>query len=61
MLKGTNTVTPNNLTFCFCLRLVKSHEERQLAWDQREVELERRLDQYEKHQDDILSGAEKVH
>uniref|UniRef100_A0A3Q3NC70 Centrosomal protein 290 n=1 Tax=Mastacembelus armatus TaxID=205130 RepID=A0A3Q3NC70_9TELE len=34
-------------------------EERQLAWDQREVELERQLDQYEKHQNEILSGAEK--
>ncbi|XP_040893439.1 centrosomal protein of 290 kDa isoform X2 [Toxotes jaculatrix] len=34
-------------------------EERQLAWDQREVELERQLDQYEKHQDEILSSAEK--
>ncbi|XP_028285706.1 centrosomal protein of 290 kDa [Parambassis ranga] len=30
-------------------------EERQLAWDQREVELERQLDQYEKHQDELLS------
>ncbi|XP_031135781.1 centrosomal protein of 290 kDa isoform X4 [Sander lucioperca] len=34
-------------------------EERQLAYDQREVELERQLDQYEKHQDEILSNAEK--
>lgn len=34
-------------------------DERQLAWDQREVELERQLDQYEKHQDEILSNAEK--
>ncbi|XP_070763229.1 centrosomal protein of 290 kDa [Enoplosus armatus] len=34
-------------------------EERQLAWDQREVELERQLDQYEKHQNEILSSAEK--
>ncbi|XP_068168662.1 centrosomal protein of 290 kDa isoform X7 [Antennarius striatus] len=30
-------------------------DERQLAWDQREVELERQLDQYEKHQSEILS------
>ncbi|XP_032378767.1 centrosomal protein of 290 kDa isoform X10 [Etheostoma spectabile] len=34
-------------------------EERQLAYDQREVELERQLDQYEKHQQEILSSAEK--
>ncbi|XP_074532941.1 centrosomal protein of 290 kDa [Halichoeres trimaculatus] len=34
-------------------------DERQLAWEQREVELERQLDQYEKHQNEILSGAEK--
>ncbi|XP_070829211.1 centrosomal protein of 290 kDa isoform X6 [Chaetodon trifascialis] len=34
-------------------------DERQLAWDQREVELERQLDQYEKHQDEILTSAEK--
>ncbi|XP_029993087.1 centrosomal protein of 290 kDa isoform X12 [Sphaeramia orbicularis] len=34
-------------------------EERQLVWDQREVELERQLDHYEKHQNEILSSAEK--
>ncbi|XP_056242805.1 centrosomal protein of 290 kDa isoform X3 [Seriola aureovittata] len=34
-------------------------EEHQLAWDQREVELERQLDQYEKHQSEILSSAAK--
>ncbi|KAM4554334.1 centrosomal protein of 290 kDa isoform 2-T2 [Fundulus diaphanus] len=34
-------------------------EERQLAWDQREVELERQLDHYEKQQKDILNSAEK--
>ncbi|XP_071313277.1 centrosomal protein of 290 kDa isoform X2 [Trachinotus anak] len=34
-------------------------EERQLAWDQREVELERQLDQYEKHQSEILSSVKK--
>ncbi|XP_075945736.1 centrosomal protein of 290 kDa isoform X3 [Anarhichas minor] len=34
-------------------------EEHQLAYDQREVELERQLDQYEKHQSEILSGSEK--
>ena len=41
----------------FCAKL---HEERQLAWDQREVELERQLDQYEKQQNETLNGAEKV-
>ncbi|KAJ0069801.1 hypothetical protein NL108_014667, partial [Boleophthalmus pectinirostris] len=35
-------------------------EERQLAWDQRELELERQLDQYEKHQDELLSNAQKI-
>lgn len=39
---------------------MKLHEECQLAWDQREVEMERQLDYYEKHQDEILSNAEKV-
>ncbi|XP_031725749.1 centrosomal protein of 290 kDa isoform X2 [Anarrhichthys ocellatus] len=34
-------------------------EEHQLAYDQREVELEHQLDQYEKHQSEILSGSEK--
>ncbi|XP_068458715.1 centrosomal protein of 290 kDa [Clinocottus analis] len=34
-------------------------EERQLAFDQREVELERQLDHHEKHQNEILSGSEK--
>jgi len=39
----------------------KLQEEHQLTWDQREVELERQLDHYEKHQNAILSGgAEKV-
>uniref|UniRef100_A0A3Q1BJF5 Centrosomal protein of 290kDa coiled-coil region domain-containing protein n=1 Tax=Amphiprion ocellaris TaxID=80972 RepID=A0A3Q1BJF5_AMPOC len=32
-------------------------EERQLAWDQREVELERQLDHYEKHQNEILNAG----
>ncbi|XP_063335189.1 centrosomal protein of 290 kDa isoform X9 [Pelmatolapia mariae] len=36
------------------------HEECQLAWDQREVEMERQLDYYEKHQDEMLSNAEKL-
>ncbi|XP_035521325.1 centrosomal protein of 290 kDa isoform X2 [Morone saxatilis] len=34
-------------------------DECQLSWDQREVELERQLDQYEKHQNEILSSTEK--
>lgn len=38
----------------------KLQDERQLAWDQREVELERQLDQYEKHQNEIVNGADKV-
>lgn len=36
------------------------HEERQMAWDQREVELERQLDIYERQQSEILSTARKV-
>uniref|UniRef100_H3A222 Centrosomal protein 290 n=1 Tax=Latimeria chalumnae TaxID=7897 RepID=H3A222_LATCH len=35
------------------------HEERQLAWDQREVELERQLDLYERQQNEVLSTAKK--
>jgi len=35
-------------------------EERQLIWDQREVQLERQLDSYEKQQNEILSTAQKV-
>lgn len=35
-------------------------EERQLAWDQREVELERQLERYEKQHNEILNSAEKV-
>lgn len=42
----------------FCLNQLL--EERQLIWDQREVELERQLDTYEKRQNDILSTAQKV-
>ncbi|XP_060101141.1 centrosomal protein of 290 kDa [Heteronotia binoei] len=37
----------------------KFHEERQMAWDQREVELERQLDKYEQRQNDILSTSQK--
>ncbi|XP_035280748.1 centrosomal protein of 290 kDa isoform X3 [Anguilla anguilla] len=35
------------------------HEERQLSWDQREVELERQLDLFEKQQNEILGTARK--
>ncbi|XP_062245410.1 centrosomal protein of 290 kDa isoform X2 [Platichthys flesus] len=34
-------------------------EEHQLMWDQREVELQRQVDQYEKHQDEIVSSVKK--
>uniref|UniRef100_A0A4W3I2B1 Centrosomal protein 290 n=1 Tax=Callorhinchus milii TaxID=7868 RepID=A0A4W3I2B1_CALMI len=37
----------------------KFHEERQLIWDQREVELEHQLDRYEKQQNEVLSTAKK--
>ncbi|RLW06406.1 hypothetical protein DV515_00004568 [Chloebia gouldiae] len=37
----------------------KFHEERQMAWDQREVELQRYLDQYDHQQTEILSTALK--
>uniref|UniRef100_A0A8D0GVR5 Centrosomal protein of 290kDa coiled-coil region domain-containing protein n=1 Tax=Sphenodon punctatus TaxID=8508 RepID=A0A8D0GVR5_SPHPU len=37
----------------------KFHEERQMAWDQREVELERQLDIYDRQQNEILSTAQK--
>ncbi|KAJ8395713.1 hypothetical protein AAFF_G00029500 [Aldrovandia affinis] len=37
----------------------KLHEERQLSWDQREVELERQLDLFEKQQNEILGTARK--
>ncbi|XP_069830230.1 centrosomal protein of 290 kDa isoform X2 [Dendropsophus ebraccatus] len=35
------------------------HEERQMSWDQREVELERQLDMYEQQQHEVLSTARK--
>ncbi|XP_066039440.1 centrosomal protein of 290 kDa isoform X1 [Chamaea fasciata] len=38
----------------------KFHEERQIAWDQREVELQRQLDQYDHQQTEILSTALKL-
>ncbi|NP_001161739.1 centrosomal protein of 290 kDa [Danio rerio] len=34
-------------------------EERQLIWDQREVQLERQLDSYEKQQNEVLNTAQK--
>ncbi|XP_043979926.1 centrosomal protein of 290 kDa isoform X2 [Gambusia affinis] len=42
------------------VQLNSLQEERQLAWDQREVELERQLDRYEKQHTEILNRAEKV-
>ncbi|XP_023204567.1 centrosomal protein of 290 kDa isoform X2 [Xiphophorus maculatus] len=42
------------------VQLNSLQEERQLAWDQREVELERQLDRYEKQHTEILNSAEKV-
>ncbi|XP_010282869.1 PREDICTED: centrosomal protein of 290 kDa, partial [Phaethon lepturus] len=38
----------------------KFHEERQMAWDQREVELQHQLDQYDHQQNEILSTALKL-
>ncbi|XP_066851529.1 centrosomal protein of 290 kDa isoform X6 [Anser cygnoides] len=38
----------------------KLHEERQMAWDQREVELQRQLDIYDHQQNEILSTALKL-
>uniref|UniRef100_A0A8C3J6Z0 Centrosomal protein 290 n=1 Tax=Calidris pygmaea TaxID=425635 RepID=A0A8C3J6Z0_9CHAR len=38
----------------------KFHEERQMAWDQREIELQRQLDLYDHQQNEILSTALKL-
>ncbi|NWS56235.1 CE290 protein, partial [Chunga burmeisteri] len=38
----------------------KFHEERQMAWDQREVELQRQLDVYDHQQNNIISTALKL-
>ncbi|NXY25974.1 CE290 protein, partial [Atrichornis clamosus] len=38
----------------------KFHEERQMVWDQREVELQRQLDLYDHQQNEILSTALKL-
>lgn len=35
-------------------------EEQQLSWEERELELERRLDLYEKRQNEIVETAQKV-
>ncbi|XP_063449250.1 centrosomal protein of 290 kDa isoform X6 [Pan paniscus] len=37
----------------------KFHEERQMAWDQREVDLERQLDIFDRQQNEILNEAQK--
>ncbi|XP_011743053.2 centrosomal protein of 290 kDa isoform X5 [Macaca nemestrina] len=37
----------------------KFHEERQLAWDQREVDLERQRDIFDRQQNEILNAAQK--
>ncbi|KAM9229812.1 centrosomal protein of 290 kDa [Dugong dugon] len=37
----------------------KFHEERQIAWDQREVDLERQLDIFDRQQNEILNAAQK--
>ncbi|XP_058424680.1 centrosomal protein of 290 kDa isoform X2 [Diceros bicornis minor] len=37
----------------------KFHEERQMAWDQREVELERQLDIFDRQQNEIINAAQK--
>ncbi|KAM6438081.1 centrosomal protein of 290 kDa [Liasis olivaceus] len=41
------------------VRQGKFHEEQQMAWDKREVELERQLDIYDSQKQDILSTAQK--
>lgn len=40
--------------------VLQFHEERQMAWDQREVELERQLDIFDRQQNEILNAAQKV-
>lgn len=50
-------------SFCVCLTqtvFFQFHEERQMAWDQREVELERQLDIFDRQQNEILKEAQKV-
>lgn len=50
---------------CFYVCLMQNiffqfHEEREMAWDQREVELERQLDIFDHQQNEILHAAQKV-
>ena len=41
------------------VQLAKEHEERQLLWEQREVELERTIDKLEKQQEQLADAAAK--
>lgn len=41
------------------VQLAKEHEERQLLWEQREVELERTIDKLEKQQEQVADAAAK--
>ena len=41
------------------VRLSKEHEERQLLWEQREVELERMIDSMERQQEEMARAAAK--
>lgn len=41
------------------VQLSKEHEERQLLWEQREVELERMVDKLEKQQEQLADAAAK--
>lgn len=41
------------------VQLSKEHEERQLLWEQREVELERMIDKLEKQQEQLADAAAK--
>ena len=41
------------------VHLSKEHEERQLIWEQREVELERTIDKLEKQQEQLADAAAK--
>lgn len=63
MLTGVNfekNVIPVDANAGLSLCCSKRLDEQQLVWDQREVELERQLDQYQKHQSDIISRTGKV-
>jgi len=41
------------------VQMAKEHEERQLLWEQREVELERTIDKLEKQQEQLADAATK--